>query len=74
MLLVVDIDPSSSQLPTLFGVITSIAVLGGLICMVLYLFSKNKYPRARHYADAHLGPPILYASDTGKCVIKCDKT
>lgn len=60
-----DMEIITSNLPTLLGVITSITVLGGLICMVLYLFSKNKYPRARDYGDAHLSPPIMYASDTG---------
>lgn len=59
----------TSNLPTLLGVITSITVLGGLICMVLYLFSKNKYPRARDYGDAHLSPPIMYASDAGNVII-----
>lgn len=56
----------SSDLPTLLGVASGIAVLAGLICMVLHLFSKNKYPRHRgHFADTHLPPPILYSSDTG---------
>lgn len=55
-----------SDLPTLLGVTSGIAVLAGLICMVLHLFSKNKYPRHRgHFADTHLPPPILYSSDTG---------
>uniref|UniRef100_A0A336ME96 CSON000100 protein n=1 Tax=Culicoides sonorensis TaxID=179676 RepID=A0A336ME96_CULSO len=61
-----DIEIITSNLPTLLGVITSITVLGGLICMVLYLFSKNKYPRDRGYGDAHLSPPIMYASDTAR--------
>lgn len=64
-----DMEIITSNLPTLLGVITSITVLGGLICMVLYLFSKNKYPRARDYGDAHLSPPIMYASDTGKLCV-----
>lgn len=55
----------TSDLPTLLGVTSGIAVLAGLICMVLHLFSKNKYPRQRHFADTHLPPPILYSSDTG---------
>lgn len=54
-----------SDLPTLLGVTTGIAVLAGLICLVLHLFSKNKYPRHRHFNDAHLPPPIMYSSDTG---------
>lgn len=54
-----------SDLPTLLGVTTGIAVLAGLICMVLHLFSKTKYPRHRNFADANLPPPIMYSSDTG---------
>lgn len=61
-----DMANGSSDLPTLLGVASGIAVLAGLICMVLHLFSKNKYPRHRgHFADTHLPPPILYSSDTG---------
>lgn len=55
----------TSDLPTLLGVSTGIAVLGGLICMVLHLFSKTKYPRHRHFTDNNLPPPIMYSSDTG---------
>ncbi|XP_055687896.1 uncharacterized protein LOC129792633 isoform X4 [Lutzomyia longipalpis] len=60
-----DMAAITSDLPTLLGVTTGIAVLAGLICMVLHLFSKAKYPRHRNYADASLPPPILYSSDTG---------
>ncbi|XP_022217002.2 uncharacterized protein LOC111070633 isoform X4 [Drosophila obscura] len=60
-----DLSELSSDLPTLLGVSTGIAVLAGLICMVLHLFSKTKYPRSRNYADASIPPPILYSSDTG---------
>lgn len=60
-----DLSTIGSDLPTLLGVTTGIAVLAGLICMVLHLFSKTKYPRTRHFADAHHGPPIMFASDTG---------
>ena len=66
MLLVSDLSGLASDLPTLLGVTTGIAVLAGLICMVLHLFSKTKYPRTRHFADAHNGPPVMFASDTGK--------
>ncbi|XP_055687892.1 uncharacterized protein LOC129792633 isoform X1 [Lutzomyia longipalpis] len=59
-----DMAAITSDLPTLLGVTTGIAVLAGLICMVLHLFSKAKYPRHRNYADASLPPPILYSSDT----------
>ncbi|CAO1354078.1 unnamed protein product [Diamesa serratosioi] len=59
-------DMSVADLPTLLGVTTGIAVLAGLICMVLHLISKTKYPRSRNFADTHqMGPPIMYASDTG---------
>ncbi|EDW94455.2 uncharacterized protein LOC6534057 isoform X2 [Drosophila yakuba] len=60
-----DLSELSSDLPTLLGVSTGIAVLAGLICMVLHLFSKTKYPRHRNYGDASIPPPILYSSDTG---------
>lgn len=56
----------AADLPTLLGVVTGIFVLAGLICMVLHLFSKTKYPRTRHFADAHSGPPVMFASDTGE--------
>lgn len=62
-----DLSVIGSDLPTLLGVTTGIAVLAGLICMVLHLFSKTKYPRTRHFADAHNGPPMMFASDTGTC-------
>lgn len=55
----------TSDLPTLLGVSSGIAVLAGLICMVLHLFSKTKYPRHRNYADANIPPPIMYSTDTG---------
>lgn len=60
-----DMAQITADLPTLFGVTSGIAVLAGLICMVLHLFSKTKYPRPRHFGDANLAPPILYNSDTG---------
>ncbi|KAL7732367.1 hypothetical protein ACLKA6_004349 [Drosophila palustris] len=60
-----DLSELGSDLPTLLGVSTGIAVLAGLICMVLHLFSKTKYPRHRNFADANIPPPILYSSDTG---------
>uniref|UniRef100_A0A182P5G6 EB domain-containing protein n=1 Tax=Anopheles epiroticus TaxID=199890 RepID=A0A182P5G6_9DIPT len=65
-----DMATITADLPTLFGVTSGIAVLAGLICMVLHLFSKTKYPRPRHFGDANLAPPILFSSDTvGKTVI-----
>ncbi|XP_049297027.1 uncharacterized protein LOC125770951 isoform X6 [Anopheles funestus] len=60
-----DMATITADLPTLFGVTSGIAVLAGLICMVLHLFSKTKYPRPRHFGDANLAPPILFSSDTG---------
>ncbi|XP_053953512.1 uncharacterized protein LOC128860211 isoform X2 [Anastrepha ludens] len=60
-----DLKELNSDLPTLLGVTTGIAVLAGLICMVLHLFSKTKYPRPRNFGDANLPPPIMYSSDTG---------
>lgn len=60
-----DMSTLTSDLPTLLGVSTGIAVLAGLICMVLHLFTKTKYPRHRHFNDNNL-PPIMYSSDTGK--------
>ncbi|XP_053675709.1 uncharacterized protein LOC128725961 [Anopheles nili] len=60
-----DLATITADLPTLFGVTSGIAVLAGLICMVLHLFSKTKYPRPRHFGDANLAPPILFSSDTG---------
>uniref|UniRef100_A0AAG5DHF1 EB domain-containing protein n=1 Tax=Anopheles atroparvus TaxID=41427 RepID=A0AAG5DHF1_ANOAO len=60
-----DMASITADLPTLFSVTSGIAVLAGLICMVLHLFSKTKYPRPRHFGDANLAPPILFSSDTG---------
>ncbi|XP_037816521.1 uncharacterized protein LOC119606925 isoform X3 [Lucilia sericata] len=60
-----DIDELNSDLPTLLGVCIGIGVLAGLICMVLHLFSKTKYPRHRNFGDANLPPPIMYSSETG---------
>lgn len=67
---VADLSTIGSDLPTLLGVSTGIFVLAGLICMVLHLFSKTKYPRTRNFADAHQGPPVFFASDTGNKIIK----
>lgn len=61
-----DYTTIASDLPALLGVITGIFTLAGLICMVLHLFSKTKYPRTRTFADAHAGPPVFFASDTGE--------
>lgn len=64
-----DMSTLTSDLPTLLGVTSGIAVLAGLICMVLHLFSKTRYPRHRNFTDTNL-PPILYSSDTGKMTVE----
>lgn len=58
-----DLVVLTADLPTLLGVITGIAILTGLICFVLKLFSSNRYPHPRHYANANLAPPLLFSSD-----------
>ncbi|XP_011497800.1 PREDICTED: uncharacterized protein LOC105362146 [Ceratosolen solmsi marchali] len=56
----------ATDLPTLLGVASGIAVLTGLICFVLKLFSRARYTRPRHYANAgQAPPPMLFSSDTG---------
>lgn len=62
-LLISDLVVLTADLPTLLGVITGIAILTGLICFVLKLFSSNRYPHPRHYANANLAPPLLFSSD-----------
>ncbi|KAK6617506.1 hypothetical protein RUM44_005094 [Polyplax serrata] len=58
-----DITVVSADLPTLLGVATGIAVLTGLLCFVLRLFSSNRYPATRHYGNANLSPPLLFSND-----------
>lgn len=58
-----DVIVVSADLPTLLGVATGIALLTGLLCFVLRLFSGNRYPATRHYGNANLAPPLLYSSD-----------
>ncbi|XP_023289286.1 uncharacterized protein LOC105701122, partial [Orussus abietinus] len=53
----------TTDVPTLLGVATGLAVLTGLICFVLKLFSRARYARPRHYANANHAP--LFSSDTG---------
>ncbi|XP_068081838.1 uncharacterized protein [Anabrus simplex] len=55
----------NTDVPTLFGVATGLAIFTGLICFVLKLFSRARYARPRHYANANLAPPILFSSETG---------
>ncbi|VVD06055.1 unnamed protein product, partial [Leptidea sinapis] len=55
----------TADMPTLLGVASGIFVLGGLLCMVLHLYTKARYHPA-HLADARLTPPCLYSlNDTG---------
>ncbi|XP_024941243.1 uncharacterized protein LOC107268219 isoform X2 [Cephus cinctus] len=55
----------TTDVPTLFGVATGLAVFTALICFVLKLFSRARYTRPRHYANANHAPPMLFSSDTG---------
>ncbi|XP_033610548.1 uncharacterized protein LOC111872356 isoform X3 [Cryptotermes secundus] len=54
----------TTDVPTLFGVATGLAIFTALICFVLKLFSRARYSRPRHYANANLAPPILFSSET----------
>ncbi|KAK0174180.1 hypothetical protein PV328_007289 [Microctonus aethiopoides] len=56
----------TADMPTLLGIVSGIAVLTGLICFVLKLFSRARYTRPRHYADANHAPPMLFSSDTAQ--------
>ncbi|XP_059486050.1 uncharacterized protein LOC132202829 [Neocloeon triangulifer] len=60
-----DIIVIRTDLHTLFGMAAGIAVITGLICFVLRLYSRARYSPPRHYANAGLPPPILFASETG---------
>ncbi|XP_043287162.1 uncharacterized protein [Venturia canescens] len=55
----------TTDVPTLLGVASGLAVFTGLICFVLKLFSRARYTRPRHYANANHAPPTLFSSDTG---------
>lgn len=55
----------TTDLSTLAGVISGIAVLSGLICFVLRLFNQNLYSGRHRYGNANLAPPILFSSDAG---------
>lgn len=52
-----------TDLPSLFVVAAGIAVLSGLLCFVLKLFSSNRYGDGGHYANANLAPPLLFSTD-----------
>ncbi|XP_044585807.1 uncharacterized protein LOC123265903 isoform X3 [Cotesia glomerata] len=55
----------STDTSTLLGIASGIAVLTGLMCFVLKLFSRARYSRPRHYANANHAPPMVFSSDTG---------
>lgn len=54
-----------TDIPTLLGVASCLAIFTALICFVLKLFSRARYSRPRHYANANHAPPMLFSSDTG---------
>ncbi|XP_077283154.1 uncharacterized protein LOC143909124 isoform X1 [Arctopsyche grandis] len=62
-----DMAMLTADVPTLLGVCSGIAVLAGLLCLVLHLYTRGRMPdtRAHHYADANLSPPMLFTSETG---------
>ncbi|XP_014603068.1 PREDICTED: uncharacterized protein LOC106786332 isoform X4 [Polistes canadensis] len=55
----------TTDIPTLLCIASGIAVFTGMICFVLKLFSRARYSRPRHYANANHPPPMLFSSDTG---------
>lgn len=62
----IDLVLITTDLPTLLCIASGIAIFTGMICFVLKLFSRARYSRPRHYANANHGPPMLFSSDTGK--------
>ncbi|XP_011700478.1 PREDICTED: uncharacterized protein LOC105457487 [Wasmannia auropunctata] len=55
----------TTDLPTLLFIASGIAIFTAMICFVLKLFSRARYSRPRHYANANHAPPMLFSSDTG---------
>ncbi|XP_076650890.1 uncharacterized protein LOC143357991 isoform X3 [Halictus rubicundus] len=55
----------TTDIPTLLCIASGIAIFTGMICFVLKLFSRARYTRPRHYANANHAPPMLFSSDTG---------
>ncbi|XP_012172384.1 uncharacterized protein LOC100644348 isoform X4 [Bombus terrestris] len=55
----------TTDIPTLLCIASGIAVFTAMICFVLKLFSRARYSRPRHYANANHAPPMLFSSDTG---------
>ncbi|XP_017779127.1 PREDICTED: uncharacterized protein LOC108564558 isoform X6 [Nicrophorus vespilloides] len=64
-----DLEVMTTDLSTLAGVVSGIAVLSGLICFVLKLFNQNLYTGRHRYGNANLAPPILFNSDAGSVPI-----
>ncbi|XP_011862695.1 PREDICTED: uncharacterized protein LOC105559197 isoform X2 [Vollenhovia emeryi] len=55
----------TTDLPTLLCIASGIAIFTAMICFVLKLFSRARYSRPRHYANANHAPPMLFSTDTG---------
>ncbi|XP_026828363.1 uncharacterized protein LOC105285551 isoform X2 [Ooceraea biroi] len=60
-----DLALITTDLPTLLCIASGIAIFTAMICFVLKLFSRARYSRPRHYANANHAPPMLFSSDTG---------
>ncbi|KYN05449.1 PREDICTED: uncharacterized protein LOC108771656 [Cyphomyrmex costatus] len=55
----------TTDIPTLLFIASGIAIFTAMICFVLKLFSRARYSRPRHFANANHAPPMLFSSDTG---------
>ena len=64
--LLADLVLITTDIPTLLCIASGIAVFTAMICFVLKLFSRARYSRPRHYANANHAPPMLFSSDTGE--------
>jgi hypothetical protein len=64
---VADLALLTADMPTMLGVCSGIAILAGLLCLVLHLYTRGRNPQTRphHFADAHLPPPMYFTSETG---------
>ncbi|XP_017765000.1 PREDICTED: uncharacterized protein LOC108554293 isoform X3 [Eufriesea mexicana] len=60
-----DLGLITTNIPTLLCIASGIAVFTAMICFVLKLFSRARYSRPRHYANANHAPPMLFSSNTG---------
>ncbi|OAD52102.1 hypothetical protein WN48_03057 [Eufriesea mexicana] len=63
--LLADLGLITTNIPTLLCIASGIAVFTAMICFVLKLFSRARYSRPRHYANANHAPPMLFSSNTG---------